>query len=313
MATDKSTFPKQPTRWLEFDDCELPYWRIGTGPNLVLVHGWPVDSRTFRNLLPRLSQRYCCHLVDLPGAGLSKWDKNTRIGIAEGGPRLRQVIDKIGLDEYGLLAHDSGALFARHCAAGDPERVRALVMGNTEIPGHEPWQIQVMNRVNKLPGSSLLFRLMLATGIGRRSALGLGGAFADPSFGEGEFRDLFIKPLVTDRRKLLGQLRMADNFDFSLVHRLTEVHKQIVAPTRFVWGAQDPWFPLTKATAMVSQMGGPADFIVQDPGKVFIHEEFPQAFLNSAEPIFDWAFGLTSGSWRPARLGTDDMTVRTVR
>lgn len=302
MTTDNMNVQKQPTRWLEFDDCELPYWRVGSGPNLVLVHGWPLDSRTFRNLLPRLSQKYCCHLVDLPGAGLSKWDKHTRTGLAEGGPRLRQVINAIGLDEYALLAHDSGALFARYCAAQDPGRVRALVMGNTEIPGHEPWQIHVMNRVNKLPGSRLLFRLLLATGLGRRSALGLGGAFSDTRLADGEFRGLFIEPLVRDRRKLLGQLRLADNFDFSLVHRLVDAHKRIVAPTRFIWGAQDPWFPLSKAKAMVSQMGGPADFIVQDPGKVFVHEEFPNEFVNSAEPILDWVFGLGSGQWRPVTV-----------
>ena len=32
-----------PMTMLELEDCRLPYWRIGSGPDLVFVHGWPLD------------------------------------------------------------------------------------------------------------------------------------------------------------------------------------------------------------------------------------------------------------------------------
>ena len=64
----------EPYKWINISNCTIPYWKIGKGPDLVFVHGWPLDSQTWRNVVSRLSQTHCCHLFDLPGAGLSRWD-----------------------------------------------------------------------------------------------------------------------------------------------------------------------------------------------------------------------------------------------
>lgn len=41
----------------------------GTGPPLVLLHGWAMHSGLFAPLLPRLTNRFRVHRVDLPGHG----------------------------------------------------------------------------------------------------------------------------------------------------------------------------------------------------------------------------------------------------
>jgi pimeloyl-ACP methyl ester carboxylesterase len=46
----------------------LAYWRFGTGPDVVAIHGWPLHAATYRNVLPHLVDRFCVHLVDLPEA-----------------------------------------------------------------------------------------------------------------------------------------------------------------------------------------------------------------------------------------------------
>ncbi|MCM2680905.1 pimeloyl-ACP methyl ester esterase BioH [Echinimonas agarilytica] len=43
--------------------------RVGTGPNLVLLHGWGMNSAVFQELVDALQQQYCCSLIDLPGFG----------------------------------------------------------------------------------------------------------------------------------------------------------------------------------------------------------------------------------------------------
>ena len=43
-----------PHDWIDLGYCKLPHWKVGTGPDVVLGHGWPVDSRTWRHVLPRL-------------------------------------------------------------------------------------------------------------------------------------------------------------------------------------------------------------------------------------------------------------------
>lgn len=49
----------------------LAVQRIGSGPDLVLIHGWGLHSGVWAPLLPVLSRYYCLHLVDLPGHGNS--------------------------------------------------------------------------------------------------------------------------------------------------------------------------------------------------------------------------------------------------
>ena len=40
---------------------------IGEGQNLLLIHGWGVNSAIWQPVVKQLSEHYCVHLVDLPG------------------------------------------------------------------------------------------------------------------------------------------------------------------------------------------------------------------------------------------------------
>ena len=51
----------EPERWLDLGHAHLPYWIIGSGPDLLLVHGCPVDGRTWRRIVPRLAKHFTCH------------------------------------------------------------------------------------------------------------------------------------------------------------------------------------------------------------------------------------------------------------
>lgn len=46
--------------------------RRGTGPALVMVHGWAMHAGIFAPLVERLEAHYSLYLVDLPGHGLSR-------------------------------------------------------------------------------------------------------------------------------------------------------------------------------------------------------------------------------------------------
>lgn len=46
--------------------------RVGSGPDLVLLHGWGLHRAVWRPLVQPLSQHYRLHLVDLPGHGQSR-------------------------------------------------------------------------------------------------------------------------------------------------------------------------------------------------------------------------------------------------
>ncbi len=46
----------------------------GSGPNLVLLHGWGMHSAIWSGLIPLLSDQFTLHLVDLPGHGDSEFE-----------------------------------------------------------------------------------------------------------------------------------------------------------------------------------------------------------------------------------------------
>ncbi|HET9157488.1 MAG TPA: alpha/beta hydrolase, partial [Myxococcaceae bacterium] len=245
-----------PDSFLELPSGRVATWRFGSGPDLIAIHGWPLHAATWRTVLPRLSQHYTVHLLDLPGSGLTDWPGAVDLEICA--QVVRELVDRLGTRRYGLLAHDSGGAIARLAGAGD-ERLAALVLGNTEIPGHHPPLLLAYVVAARLGLAGVLLKTILGGPL-RTTNLGVGSLFTDPAYAGGEFGELFLGPLA-DRRVRESQLRMLRSVDFDLVDALAEVHRRIHAPTLCIWGPDDPFFPVAKARAMLPQFAGTAELV----------------------------------------------------
>ena len=143
-ATER--FRRPPDRFLDVGAGEVAYRRVGTGPDVLFVHGWPVSGATFRHLLPHLAWSVTCHVIDLPGAGSSRFGPDTELSVEGHIRSVRKVVDQLGLDDVAVVGHDSGGLVARHALGGDergPEHGphRHGASGRAElalplVPGH---------------------------------------------------------------------------------------------------------------------------------------------------------------------------------
>src|SRR4051812_26483636 len=109
----------------ETGDASLAVRRYGSGPPLVLIHGFPTHGYTWRFLLPELSKKFTCHLVDLAGLGDSRWNANTDFRFTAQARRVGKLLDVLGIDRGALIAHDTGATIARLVALSNPSRVAA--------------------------------------------------------------------------------------------------------------------------------------------------------------------------------------------
>lgn len=277
-------------RWIEMTEGRLAYERHGEGPDLVFVHGWPLHSATFRHVVPALAKDFTCHLFDLPGTGKTEW-RAARGDLVGHARIVREAIDSLGLEEYGLVSHDSGAAIARLVAADD-RRVRGLVMGNTEIPGHRPWQVELYVAAVRVPGMVKMLTTLMRSSMVRRSSLGFGGCFDDATLLEpgGEFHELFVRPILEDPAVAEGQMGLLRGLDWSVIDGLADVHAQIQCPVRLVWGPHCPFFPAELAERMVDQFPGGADYVELPSGKVFAHEEHPLAFAAQTRELFRRCF-----------------------
>ena len=94
----------------------------GTGPDLVLLHGWAMHGGVFAALCERLAGRFRVHLVDLPGHGHSV---HSPVPL-----ELDAVADNLArrLPRAAWAGWSMGGLFALRVAQRHPERVRALAM-----------------------------------------------------------------------------------------------------------------------------------------------------------------------------------------
>jgi pimeloyl-ACP methyl ester carboxylesterase len=278
---DRDIFKRAPD-FIQLSDGKLAYWRCGRGPDVVFVHGWPLHSATFRHLAPALAQQFTLHFFDLPGCGKSEW--RGRHGLDANAAAVRAAVDKLRLERYALVGHDSGGASARLIAADDA-RVQALVLGNTEIPFHRPWLVDFYAWAARRPGLAALIFASLRWSWLRRSPLAFGGLFTDPAYVDGEFGALFVRPLLTDRDVARGQMQLLLTLDQRMIDSLPLVHAHIHAPVLCIWGPRDPFFPLAKARAMLPEFAGGASLVEIPDAKLFAHEDHAEEFAAAAAPF----------------------------
>jgi pimeloyl-ACP methyl ester carboxylesterase len=121
-------------RTIQVNGLDIFYREAGPdhAPALLLLHGFPTSSHMFRELIPRLADRYRVIAPDYPGFGYSAAPE--RAAFAYTFENLTQVIDRftqaIGLHRYGLYVMDYGAPIGYRLALAHPERVTSLIVQN---------------------------------------------------------------------------------------------------------------------------------------------------------------------------------------
>ena len=269
-----------PAQALDFGTARLAVRRFGSGPPLLLVHGFPLSGFTWRKVLPELSQRYTCYVPDLPGMGESEWTDATDFSFPGQGRTLKALVDRLGLERYRVLAQDTGGTFARCLALVDGARIEQLALINTEIPHHRPPWIPLYQFLMRVPGTLPAFSLLLRSRVFLRSRMGFGGCFNDLRLMEGDFHQHVVEPLVRSPRRRDGMRRYLLGAQWAPVDALEHDHARITMPVRLIWGADDRTFPVDRARTMVKQF--PDAHIVEIPGgRLLVHEEKPADVARS--------------------------------
>ena len=138
--------------------------RLGSGPPLVLLHGYPENLQIWCAVAPALADRFTVIAFDWPGMGYSDpWSGGaTPFHMAD---RLLALLDRWGLERASLAGFDMGGQPALAFAARYPARVNSLVVMNSLVQWDEPtsWEIRVLRKfgwnrliLRRLPG--LVFR-----------------------------------------------------------------------------------------------------------------------------------------------------------
>jgi pimeloyl-ACP methyl ester carboxylesterase len=111
----------------------------GSGPVVVLMHGYAETSHMWIPLLPMLAKNHAVIAPDLRGFGESQrpasgYDKKTMAS------DVHELVHQLGFQNEAIVGHDIGLMVAYAYAAQYPKEVNKIVLMDAFLPGVGDWK-----------------------------------------------------------------------------------------------------------------------------------------------------------------------------
>ena len=213
--------------------------RLGTGPPIVMLHGYPENLQVWSRLAPLLAKQHQIIAFDWPGMGYSEaWPGGATPQLMAN--RLVSILNEWEINRPTIIGMDMGGQPALAFAAEHPDRIERLVVMNSLVFGNErtSWEIRLLrkfgfNRFALRHLASIVFRRAESTFLPR-------GAKLDVAM-RNDFWTAFAKPQV---RRFIS--KMCAGYQGTL-NQLPKMYEKIVCSTLVVWAEHDKHFPLIQA------------------------------------------------------------------
>ncbi len=245
-------------------------------PTIVLLHGFPSSSHMYRELIPRLADRYHVIAPDYIGFGYSSMPSVAEFEYTF--DNLTAVIETLlfgtlGLERFSIYVQDYGAPVGFRIAAKHPDAIMGIVVqnGNAYVEGisqaFEPMKPFWADRNTE---TELPVRQMLAAGTtkfqythGTRNP----EAISPDAF---TLDQLFLDRPGNDAI----QLNLLHNYptNVGLYDDWHRYFRQSQPPTLIVWGRNDPFFTEDGARAFLRDLPG-AELHLLDTGHFALEED----------------------------------------
>ena len=192
----------------------------GSGPALLLVHGFPSTRRLWSGVLQRLvAAGFRVIAPDLLGYGESPTADD--VGMRRQARELLALLDELGIEKAFVVAHDVGTAAAQLLAVDAPHRVRRLVLMDGVY--ETEWAMGAIESIRAWdPAQAARLQPVLARRL--KSIRELLGAYA----GEEGGRRLIHAARCLDPRETSG---------------ITGTLRAARVPAMVVWGASDDYLP----------------------------------------------------------------------
>ena len=241
--------------------------RLGEGPPVVLVHGTPWSSWTWRRVARDLARSFTVHVFDLLGFGASDKRAGQDVSLAAHGQRLADLLDHWALDRPAVVAHDIGgaAALRAHLLHRRPLAALALVDVVALAPWGSPFYRLVREHAavfEQLPAAlhQGLLRAYVATAQTRPLDDDVESALVAPWLG------------CDGQSAFYRQIAQGDQRDTDAVEPL---YGQVSAPTLVVWGEADPWIPVARGRELAQRIPGARLEVLPGSGHL-VQEDAPE-------------------------------------
>jgi pimeloyl-ACP methyl ester carboxylesterase len=273
------------------DGFRLAYERTGSGPGVVLLHGWPGDHADYRRVVPLLGGHADVVAPDLRGFGES--DRHARppaeaYSAAAQARSVAGLIEELGLAPAVIAGYDVGSRVAQTIARGRPDLVRELVISPplpgagervlTEAAQREFWY-QPFHRLplveQLIDGDASAVRAYLSHFWSHWS----GPAFDQPDADLDRLVGLYGGPGALAAS--VAWYRAGSGTVATSLRELTaDPPERIASPTSVLWPERDPLFPLEWSDRIADHFADAALIEIEGVGH-FVPLEAPEAVASA--------------------------------
>lgn len=241
-------------------------------PPLVLLHGTPWSSFTWRAIADALAGRFRVYFWDMPGYGASAKFDGQDVSFAAQGKVFVDLLGHWGLDRPVVVAHDMGGAVAlrAHLLHGAQYEALALVDPVALTPSGSPFYLLVNEHADvfaQLPRR--LHRALVAEYISSASHPGLHPATLDG----------LLAPWLS-REGQPAFYRQIAQADDRYLEEIQHRYPDIDIPVLVVWGTDDEWIPVQRAHKLVEAIPGVGLRLI--PGAGHLVQEDAPAQLTEA-------------------------------
>lgn len=127
------------SRTVEVDGAKIHYLTAGSGPALILLHGYTETSHMWRPILPVLAKKFTVIAPDLPGIGDSSIPEGG-LDMKNSAGRIHSLVRSLGIRKSSVVGHDIGLMVSYAYAALFPTEVEKLVVLDAFLPGLNLWE-----------------------------------------------------------------------------------------------------------------------------------------------------------------------------
>lgn len=280
FKVDQELFPYQ-SRYLELQNgARIHYIDEGKGPTLLLLHGNPTWSFLYRDIIDELKNEFRLIAPDYPGFGLSSAPQNYGFTAAEQSRAMSEFVQKLDLQNIGIMVQDWGGPIGFGLALLNPERVSRFIIGNTWAwPLERKGQKTFSSLMGGWPGQ---FAAWCCNGIVRFfMARGVVTALDDKVLA------MYTAPFANrDKRKQThifpDQLSAAKPFLSKIYQHINSLSDRSVL---IVWGTQDFAFQKPERIHFESIFPNHKTVLLENAGH-FIQEDAPKEIADAIRMFY---------------------------
>lgn len=270
--------PRVAYRTAQVDTLKIFYREAGPkdAPAIVLLHGFPSSSHMFRDLIPRLSDRYHVVAPDYPGFGYSDAPGPEQYAYTFDhlADTMDRLLGQLGIGRYSIYIQDYGSAVGFRLATRHPERIQAIITqnGNAYDEGLAPFWAEFLFPFWKDPNPANEAKVRQLLTLDATKLQYLQG-FRNP---ENVSPDSFMFDQSLLDRPGNDKIQLALFYDYRNNPPLYEAwHKylrELKPPVVVVWGKNDPIFAPAGAEAFLRDVPG-AELHFLDTGHFALEED----------------------------------------